>query len=100
MGVPGAGSACSLPSVPATDDSKGAAGGVDGPGTDDIRARVAGISWYHSIDLGNGIVTPGNPPDERMIEAGLPRLRGQTVLDIGAWDGYWSFLAEKRQAAR
>jgi tRNA (mo5U34)-methyltransferase len=61
---------------------------------------MAGISWYHSIDLGHGIVTPGNPPDERMISAGLPELEGRTVLDIGAWDGYWSFLAEKRGASR
>jgi tRNA (mo5U34)-methyltransferase len=62
--------------------------------------RVAGISWYHSIDLGNGIVTPGNPVSADMIEHGLPDLAGRSVLDVGAWDGYYSFLAERRGAPR
>jgi len=110
MGDPGSGAPCSLPSVPAPDEQPGAAGSIAdadeaaspeaGAGAADLRAQVAGISWYHSIDLGHGIVTPGNPPDERMPAAGLPELRGRTVLDIGAWDGYWSFLAERRQASR
>lgn len=68
----------------------------------DLREKVAGISWYHSIDLGpagEGIVTPGNPPDENVVSRGLPDLNGKTVLDIGAWDGFWSFLAEKRGAS-
>lgn len=30
----------------------------------------------------------------------LPNLRGKTVLDIGAWDGFFSFEAERRKAAR
>jgi tRNA (mo5U34)-methyltransferase len=30
----------------------------------------------------------------------LPDLRGRTVLDIGAWDGYYSFLAEELGARR
>ena len=25
----------------------------------DLPARVAELSWHHSIDLGNGVVTPG-----------------------------------------
>ncbi len=68
--------------------------------SDDIRARVRAIDWYHSIDLGGGIVTPGNPVDRAMVEQGLPDLRGRTVLDIGAWDGFYSFLAEHRGASR
>ena len=24
-----------------------------------VREEIAGIEWYHTIDLGNGIVTPG-----------------------------------------
>ena len=36
----------------------------------------------------------------RFIEAQLDLLdfRGKTVLDIGCWDGYWSFYAERRGA--
>jgi tRNA (mo5U34)-methyltransferase len=66
----------------------------------DLAAQVSAISWYHSIDLGDGIVTPGNPAGERMPDDALPDVRGKSVLDIGAWDGYWSFKAETAGAAR
>jgi tRNA (mo5U34)-methyltransferase len=59
--------------------------------------------WYHSIDLG-GVVTPGRKsPAQHQLELGalqLPDLTGKTVLDVGAWDGYYSFLAEQRGARR
>jgi tRNA (mo5U34)-methyltransferase len=67
-----------------------------------LRDRAAALRWYHSIDLGNGVVTRGvdNTP-ERLAKAGLPAsLQGRSVLDIGAWDGFWSFEAERRGAAR
>jgi tRNA (mo5U34)-methyltransferase len=70
------------------------------PASSDLREKAAGISWYHSIDLGGGVVTPGNPVDARMRRDGLPDLRGRTVLDIGAWDGFWSYEAERRGASR
>ena len=59
------------------------------------------ISWFHRIDLGQGIVTPGldNTPDKE-AQLKLPSLRGKTVLDIGAWDGYFSFAAERLGASR
>ncbi|MEK7834197.1 MAG: hypothetical protein AAB401_24125, partial [Acidobacteriota bacterium] len=48
-------------------------------------------SWWHSIDLGNGLVTPGVHSLEEM--RGLYRslklpedLAGKTLLDIGCWD--------------
>jgi len=65
-----------------------------------IRERVREIDWYHSIDLGDGIVTPGNPVNRAMVERGLPDVAGRSVLDVGAWDGFYSFLAERRGAAR
>ena len=37
---------------------------------------------------------------EMVTEAQLPDFRGRSVLDIGAWDGYYSFLAERRGASR
>jgi tRNA (mo5U34)-methyltransferase len=69
---------------------------------DDLRSRVAAIHWHHSIDLRNGITTPGHENTARK----LARLRlpasfaGKTVLDVGAWDGFFSFEAERRGAAR
>ena len=65
------------------------------------------IPWWHRIPLGNGLITPGrcfhgaDDEDFATKRFGLPMsLSGQTVLDIGAWDGYFSFEAERRGAAR
>ncbi len=68
----------------------------------DLRAAVAAQSWFHSIDLGNGIVTPGRDESARKLEwLSLPEdLSGRTVLDVGAWDGFFSFEAERRGAER
>jgi tRNA (mo5U34)-methyltransferase len=65
-----------------------------------LRARVEALRWHHRIDLGGGIVSPGLADRFEALEATLPELRGRSVLDIGAWDGYYSFLAERRGAAR
>lgn len=69
---------------------------------DELRARVAEIRWHHSIDLGQGIVTPGQDNSPRKLaRLKLPEsLSGKTVLDVGAWDGYFSFEAERRGAQR
>jgi tRNA (mo5U34)-methyltransferase len=72
---------------------------------DDLRARVADAGfWWHSIDLGGGVVTPGAKSLD-WLEAELARLelgdlRGKTVLDIGAYDGFYSFAAERLGADR
>jgi tRNA (mo5U34)-methyltransferase len=67
-----------------------------------LRDRAAGLRWYHTIDLGGGVVTPG--VDDSALRLGrldLPAsLAGQTVLDVGAWDGFFSFEAERRGASR
>jgi tRNA (mo5U34)-methyltransferase len=60
--------------------------------------------WWHSIDLGRGVVTQGHKSSQRLEEElaayQFPDLKGRTVLDIGAWDGFFSFEAERRGAAR
>jgi tRNA (mo5U34)-methyltransferase len=60
------------------------------------------IKWFHKIDLGNGIVTPGVDRTHRKLRTlHFPdNLSGKSFLDIGAWDGFFSFEAEKRGAAR
>jgi tRNA (mo5U34)-methyltransferase len=63
------------------------------------------MPWFHSIDLRDGRVTSGIKSPERLrfeLDAlNLPDdLTGLSVLDIGAWDGYFSFEAERRGAAR
>lgn len=68
----------------------------------ELRREVARIRWYHNIDLGGGIVTEGPSNARQRLESlGLPEsLEGTTVLDVGAWDGFFSFEAERRGAAR
>jgi tRNA (mo5U34)-methyltransferase len=67
-------------------------------------ADVATLPWWHSIDLGNGVVTPGHKsPKLLKTEADLvfrDSVAGKSVLDIGAWDGYFSFEAKRRGASR
>lgn len=62
------------------------------------------ITWFHSFDLGQGEVINGiKPLDVLMREADAilgQDLAGRTVLDIGAWDGFFSFEAERRGASR
>jgi tRNA (mo5U34)-methyltransferase len=60
--------------------------------------------WWHSIDLGQGVVTPGRVANNwltRMLETlRLPNLQGKRVLDIGTYDGFFAFAAEKGGAAK
>jgi tRNA (mo5U34)-methyltransferase len=74
----------------------------DVPERQDIHSSVEQLRWFHRIDLGDGIVTPGEDESERKLaQIRLPaRLDGWSVLDIGAWDGFFSFEAERRGAAR
>jgi tRNA (mo5U34)-methyltransferase len=68
----------------------------------ELRAKVNDLRWYHTIDLGHGIVTNGidNTP-ERLARLKLPQtFAGKSVLDIGAWDGFFSFESERRGAKR
>lgn len=66
-----------------------------------LRQQVDSLLWYHSIDLGNGIVTRGMADASNAIAVTqFPSFAGRTVLDIGAWDGYYSFLAERQGASR
>ena len=66
-----------------------------------LQAEVDSFAWYHTIDLGNGVVTKGQSVMAEMVtDAQFPDLHGRSVLDIGAWDGYYSFLAERAGASR
>ncbi len=60
------------------------------------------INWFHSIPLGDGTITPGlDSSMDKLEQVCLPKdLSGKTVLDIGAWDGFFSFQAEKAGAKR
>ena len=67
---------------------------------EEIRRRVADYEWYHTINLGHGIITPGQYDLAQVVEHyGLPaRLDGQSVLDVGPAHGFFAFEFERRGA--
>jgi 2-polyprenyl-3-methyl-5-hydroxy-6-metoxy-1,4-benzoquinol methylase len=60
--------------------------------------------WYQSIDLGNGIATPGETGDAtraKLEMMDLPEdMTGMSVLDIGCNEGFFAFEAWRRGARR
>jgi SAM-dependent methyltransferase len=68
----------------------------------DIVREVESISWHHSMRFGAIVTDGGVPPSvQEWIARAMPAdLTGKSVLDVGAWDGYFSFEAERRGAAR
>src|SRR4051794_32418863 len=61
------------------------------------------LGWYHSLELPDGQVIEGLQTIEqlrkRIAQFPIPQdLRGKRVLDIGAWDGWFSFEMERRGA--
>jgi tRNA (mo5U34)-methyltransferase len=68
----------------------------------ELRRRAGEVAWWHTIDLGHGVVTPGVDATPRRIRSiQMPaRLDGRSVLDVGAWDGAYAFEAERRGADR
>jgi tRNA (mo5U34)-methyltransferase len=65
--------------------------------------RVHARFRYHSIELPDGSVLPGLQPVEHLrwrldLFHLAEDLRGKRVLDVGAWDGWFSFECERRGA--
>ncbi len=60
--------------------------------------------WQHSFDCGDGISVKGAISREALTKKlnnmALPDITGKTVLDVGAFDGYFSFKAEELGARR
>jgi tRNA (mo5U34)-methyltransferase len=77
------------------------------PATTDANRRkleeLARLGWYHSIELPDGQVIPGFQTvansRRRIGQFPVPPdLRGKRALDIGAWDGWFTFELERRGA--
>ena len=64
-----------------------------------LREYVGRTGWYHQIDLGDGVLTPGMKSRADITREwelfGLGDLHGRSVLDIGGIDGAYAFLAER-----
>lgn len=70
-----------------------------------VQALIDNYSgWWHSIDCGDGIITKGikglDLLRNEVASMQLPSLVDKSVLDIGAWDGFFSFHAEEMGATR
>jgi tRNA (mo5U34)-methyltransferase len=65
----------------------------------DLAEKIKAIPyWYHRIELPGGVVTPGWAPIDPARYCIPEDLTGKRVLDIGAWDGYWTWEALRRGA--
>jgi tRNA (mo5U34)-methyltransferase len=67
----------------------------------EVRARVGEVPyWFHRIDVGHGVVTPGQDDSPTKLQRlDIPDdLSGKSVLDIGAYDGFFTFECERRGA--
>jgi len=75
-------------------------GGPPSIETDDPEKSVSKVHWYHTIELPGGVVTPGFYDHRPLVpHYGLPDdLTGKLALDVGVWDGFWSFELERRGA--
>jgi tRNA (mo5U34)-methyltransferase len=76
----------------------------DDQAVSELRRQVASFNWFHSIDFGHGVVSEGHRPNHVLIDEAdfcyRDGVEGASVLDVGAWDGLFSFEAKKRGAAR
>ena len=68
----------------------------------EVRRRNLGdidaFYWYHTIDLGDGLATPGDYDyRDRLADYPFPEsMRGMKVLDIGSATGFFAFEFERR----
>ena len=75
---------------------------ISGVTEEEFRARCGAQNIWHSVDLGDVFVEGARKTSEILARenrmAALPDLTGKTVLDVGAFGGWFSFEAERRGA--
>ena len=64
------------------------------------RADLKDYYWYHTVDLGNGLITPGTYDYREVLdEFQFPKdMKGMSVLDVGSATGFFAFEFERRGA--
>ena len=76
---------------------------VSRPRLDTLREYISREKrWFHSFTFTEGLTTPGYDPSSKKLDHLMlsDRLDGYSVLDIGAYDGYFSFHVSQRGAAK
>jgi tRNA (mo5U34)-methyltransferase len=65
-----------------------------------LAREVEALDWYHTLELGSGVLTPGWLDTRGIAGAVLPEsLEGKRCLDVGTFNGFWAFEMERRGAA-
>lgn len=66
----------------------------------ELADQVAALEWYHTLELPGGVVTHGFFDHRPVLDRyGFPdSLAGTRALDVGTFDGYFSFEMERRGA--
>jgi tRNA (mo5U34)-methyltransferase len=67
----------------------------------ELATEVAAYPWYHTLELGDGVVTKGMFDHRPVLERyPIPEdLTGLRCLDVATMDGFWAFEMERRGAA-
>ena len=81
-------------------EQQAAADATDVAADDSLAAKVAAMSWYHTVDLPGGVVTDGIFDHRNLVaHYGLPAsLAGRRALDVATFDGFWAYELERRGA--
>jgi tRNA (mo5U34)-methyltransferase len=68
--------------------------------TADLAAEIEQYPWYHTLELGNGVVTKGMFDHRPVLDHyPIPKdLTGMRCLDVATMDGFWAFEMERRGA--
>jgi len=66
----------------------------------DLQAEAERYPWYHTLELGDGVVTKGMFDHRPVLDRyPLPAdLSGKRCLDVATMDGFWAFEMERRGA--
>jgi tRNA (mo5U34)-methyltransferase len=68
-----------------------------------LQKEIDSLKWWHTIHFPEGEIARGKHDyntDDQFSRYLLPEsFAGQTVLDVGAYDGFWSVEAKKRGAS-
>jgi tRNA (mo5U34)-methyltransferase len=91
-----------IPETSAAEELVADAFAIDASREDAARVRDSVALWFHTFALAPGVYTPGIARDHgyRLGVLQQERFAGRSVLDIGTFDGFYSFLAERLGARR
>lgn len=67
-----------------------------------LKGQIDSLRWWHSIKIGDYVSNGENKEVEDTFNnlPLPPDISGKSVIDIGCWDGYYSFMCEELGAGR